>query len=178
MASGFAQRLFLPLTPIVNTAIFSTGFVTTLASELSHQRAGNFTKASERLFVVSLHGSRNGTWMTAVQKTDRVTEKTMLALGLDDTRVLIRELVRKSEYQTGSRMVAYERVGQMIGTSGMWVRKLVNGYGDIRLLHTTAMNIQQAYSRLCIQTERSAQKIEERNASIASALASLSGKAE
>ena len=86
--------------------------------------------------------------------TKTVSEKTMLALRLDETRGQARELVRKSEYQCGSRMVAYERVGQIIGASGMWVRKLIHGYGDVRLLHVTAMNIQDAYVRLCERVER------------------------
>lgn len=99
-----------------------------------------------------------------MRKTKPVLEKTMLAFALDETRGCVRELVRKAEYQTGSRMVAYERVGHMVGMSGMWVRKLIHGYGDVRLLHVTAMNIQEAYGRICERVEQKAENERLKNA--------------
>lgn len=91
--------------------------------------------------------------------TKKATGKTVMsgATHMDMTRDLTRELVRRAEWECGSRMGAYERVGQSVGMSAMWVRKLVHGYGDVRLLHVTVLNIQEAYRRLCERVEMKAE---------------------
>ncbi len=71
-------------------------------------------------------------------------------------------LVRREEYRTGSRMVAYEHVGSMIGVSGEWVRKFIRGY-ESGLSYVTGMNIVALYSRVCERIEASAMQLESEN---------------
>jgi hypothetical protein len=46
------------------------------------------------------------------------------SLLMEQTRLKAEELVRGEEYRVGSRMLAYDNVGPMIGASGAWVRSL------------------------------------------------------
>ena len=74
---------------------------------------------------------------------------TMLA----NVRSQAASLVRDAENHTQSRMLAYERVGQSIGTSGMWVRGFIKGYERYSLSYVCAMNIKALYERTCAHIE-------------------------
>jgi len=65
---------------------------------------------------------------------------------MDTARRAASALVEREERRTRSRMAAYEAVAAMVGTSGAWVRKFVNGY-----------NILTLYGRLCGRIERAAE---------------------
>ena len=43
------------------------------------------------------------------------------------TRSVAQALVERAERQTGSRMAAYETVGQTVGASAEWIRKFIKG---------------------------------------------------
>ena len=58
-------------------------------------------------------------------RTDNAPRGTMnTSLLMEQTRLKAEELVRGEEYRVGSRMLAYDNVGPMIGASGAWVRSL------------------------------------------------------
>jgi hypothetical protein len=76
------------------------------------------------------------------------------------TRDAASYLVKRAEYQTGSRMVAYEMVASTVGTSASWLRKFLAGREAKEPGWTTGWNILDQYSRICdrveaeIETER------------------------
>ncbi|MCP2080728.1 UNVERIFIED_ORG: hypothetical protein J2W74_001914 [Methylorubrum zatmanii] len=61
---------------------------------------------------------------------------------------LVDALVRHAERRTGSRMLAYEAVGRMIGTTASWVRKFV-GNQPVRLDADTFLRIRATYQANC-----------------------------
>jgi hypothetical protein len=61
---------------------------------------------------------------------------------------LVGALVRHAERRTGSRMLAYEAVGRMIGTTASWVRKFV-GNQPVRLDADTFLRIRATYQANC-----------------------------
>lgn len=78
----------------------------------------------------------------------------MVALTVDEARRRAGALVDREEYRVRSRMLAYENVGQMIGKSGMWVRRFVNGYADVVPSFPVGMNIIALYEKICLRIER------------------------
>ncbi len=90
--------------------------------------------------------------------TKNVQDCTMSALVMD-VRNQAASLVRDAENHTQSRMLAYERVGQSVGVSGMWVRGFVKGYERYSLSHVVAMNIRALYERTCKHIETENEKI-------------------
>jgi len=78
---------------------------------------------------------------------------------IDDTRAKASALVDREWRQTYSRMLAYERVGQMVGTSASWLRKFVKGY-ESGLSFVVGMNIVVTYERLCERIEADADRRE------------------
>lgn len=78
----------------------------------------------------------------------------MLALTVDEARRRASALVDREEYRVRSRMLAYENVGQLIGKSGMWVRRFVNGYADVTPSFPVGMSIISLYENICLRIER------------------------
>lgn len=72
-------------------------------------------------------------------------------------------LVEREEIRSQSRMLAYERVGQMVGASGMWVRRFVKGYEGCGLNFPVAANILAHYDRLCTRIEANTETIRQEN---------------
>jgi hypothetical protein len=66
--------------------------------------------------------------------------------------------VDTEEYRVKSRMLAYERVGQMVGMSGSWIRKFIKQYDGVGLDYVVGMNIRASYERLCERIERDADR--------------------
>lgn len=62
-------------------------------------------------------------------------------------------LVDREQYRVKSRMLAYENTGSMVGTSGFWMRRFVNGDDDARLSFPVGLNILAMYERLCDRIE-------------------------
>lgn len=83
-------------------------------------------------------------------ETKNVRECTMTAM---DVRRAAKILVEREEIRSQSRMLAYERVGQTVGASGMWVRRFVKGYEGAGLTYAVAANIIGHYERICSQIE-------------------------
>jgi hypothetical protein len=69
-------------------------------------------------------------------------------------------LVERETFRTMSKMVAYENVGQMVGASGAWVRRFVNGYPEAALPFVVGHNIRELYLRLCTSIEADAERRE------------------
>lgn len=76
-----------------------------------------------------------------------------------DVRRAAKILVQREEIQTQSRMLAYERVGQTVGASGMWVRRFVKGYEGAGLTYAVATNIIGHYERICSRIEANTQSM-------------------
>lgn len=72
-----------------------------------------------------------------------------------DARVKAAAMVSTEEARTGSRMVAYENVGQMVGATGEWIRHFVKGYRGVPNF-IVGYNIIEQYSRLCERVENNA----------------------
>jgi hypothetical protein len=83
-------------------------------------------------------------------ETKIVQGRTMTAV---DVRRAAKILVEREEIRSQSRMLAYERVGQTIGASGMWVRRFVKGYEGAGLTYAVATNIIGHYERICSRIE-------------------------
>lgn len=80
---------------------------------------------------------------------------------MDGARTRVAWLVRREEVATGSRMVACENVGAMIGRSESWIRKLIGRSLDTKRPDAVALsNIYAVYSRLCERIETDAQRLE------------------
>jgi hypothetical protein len=81
-------------------------------------------------------------------------------------------LVRREERNTGSRMVAYDRVSQMIGMSSEWVRAFAAG----RLKEpglTVGFNLMMIYRNVCERVEQAAEQERIIREQIDAALASI-----
>lgn len=91
---------------------------------------------------------------------------------INETRAKAKHLVRREEYHTSSRMLAYHNVGSMVGTSASWLRKFVNGY-DAGLSFVTGMNILALYERHCTRVEQEAAATNQRAAFIEEATHAL-----
>lgn len=81
-------------------------------------------------------------------------------------------LVRREQRNTGSRMVAYERVSQMIGMSSEWVRAFTAG----RLKEpglTVGFNLMMIYRNVCERVEQAAEQERIIREQIDAALASI-----
>lgn len=81
-------------------------------------------------------------------------------------------LVRREERNTGSRMVAYDRVSQMVGMSSEWVRAFAAG----RLKEpglTVGFNLMMIYRNVCERVEKAAEQERIIREQIDAALASI-----
>lgn len=77
---------------------------------------------------------------------------------LDRTRGMATALVDRAERESGSRMLAYERVATAVGVSASWLRKFVRGYADAKGPDLIAgLNIFAQYDALCLQIETAAE---------------------
>ena len=80
---------------------------------------------------------------------------------MDGARTRVAALVEREWRATGSRMVACENVGAMIGRSESWIRKLIGRTLDTKRPDAVALsNIYAVYSRLCERIETDAQRRE------------------
>ena len=72
---------------------------------------------------------------------------------LAEVRSAAAALVDREEVKVRSRMLAYEIIGTMVGTSGMQIRRLVNGYPGATLNYVVGHNIMAVYRRVTGKTE-------------------------
>ena len=70
-----------------------------------------------------------------------------------DVRRNVKGLVEQAEIKTRSRMLAYERVGQMIGKSSGWVRGIIGNDDRYRVEYSTGLSIKAIYERTCLHIE-------------------------
>lgn len=76
---------------------------------------------------------------------------------IDQARPFVTRLVERYERETGSKMVAYERIASTIGVTPSWLRKLVGRDASIREMAAQEyLNIVLAYRALCERIEASA----------------------
>ncbi len=61
----------------------------------------------------------------------------------------LRKLVRRSEQQTGSRMLAYESVARRIGSTPSWIRKFLGNQPVAEPSYSVVHNIIAAYHDAC-----------------------------
>lgn len=85
---------------------------------------------------------------------------------IDQARFCAVELVRRNERETGSRMVAYERVGSMIGASSGWLRKFIGRSPDVRPDLIVGFNLLQIYDRVCTRVEQASENERSRAAAL------------
>jgi len=90
-------------------------------------------------------------------KIDRKRTMSSATAVMDTARRAASALVEREERRTRSRMAEYEAVAAMVGTSGAWVRKFVNGYAGAKPGFVTGYNILTLYGRLCGRIERAAE---------------------
>jgi hypothetical protein len=99
-------------------------------------------------------------WEIAMVRTKNVRNRiasSVVSLA-EEVRGAAAELVRREEYRVGSRMLAYENVGAMVGASGAWVRKFVKGYAEVGISFPVGMNIIASYRRVCERIEADADR--------------------
>jgi hypothetical protein len=99
-------------------------------------------------------------WEIAMARTKNVRNRiasSVVSLA-EEVRSAAAELVRREEYRVGSRMLAYENVGAMVGASGAWVRKFVKGYAEVGISFPVGMNIIVLYERVCERIEADAER--------------------
>ena len=70
------------------------------------------------------------------------------------TRNVAAALVEREERRTGSRMLAYHMVGQMVGASAEWVRKYISSEEAAEPRFTVGLNLMQVYRRVCERVEQ------------------------
>jgi len=70
------------------------------------------------------------------------------------TRNAAAALVEREERRTGSRMVAYHTVGQMVGASAEWVRKYISSQEVAEPRFTVGINLIQVYRQVCERVEQ------------------------
>lgn len=71
------------------------------------------------------------------------------------TLPILGALVERASRRAGSKMIAYDDVGRVIGESGSWVRKFL-GRQQVRLDADTYLAIKAAYARECARLEAEA----------------------
>lgn len=70
------------------------------------------------------------------------------------TRNAISAMVEKEANRLGSRTLAYEKVAADIGMSASWVRKYLDGKGEVGEPRTPIfLKIKTAYAALCLRVE-------------------------
>lgn len=103
-------------------------------------------------------------------KIARIRTMMTAADTLDRARPFAAAMVEREERRTGSRMSAYEIVGQSVGVTASWLRKLI-GRQPLVVEHHEFLNLAAAYRRICERVEAEAE-IERRK------LAVLRGQAD
>lgn len=63
-------------------------------------------------------------------------------------------LVYREERRTGSRMLAYEVVAQMVGTSATWLRSYLSTNGAKEPGFMVGINLIQVYRQVCERVEQ------------------------
>lgn len=84
----------------------------------------------------------------------KITEDYAMNAAVLDVRSSVKGLVEQAEIKTRSRMLAYERVGQMIGKSSGWVRGFIGNDERYRVEYATSLSIKAIYERTCLHIER------------------------
>lgn len=76
------------------------------------------------------------------------------------TKGALRALIEREAVRTGSRTLAYENIGRMIGASSSWIRKFLSGSEAVAEPRMTLFqNIRVSYEQLCNRVEHE-QKVE------------------
>lgn len=78
------------------------------------------------------------------------------------TKLQATELFERAKRQTGSKMLAYERVADAIGVSPGWFRKYVKGYEAKEPKASVYENIRAHYEAFCIRVEQENERDEQR----------------
>lgn len=70
------------------------------------------------------------------------------------TRSALGAMVEKEARRVGSRTVAYENIGKMIGASSSWIKKFLANTGEVSEPRITLFeNIRWAYNNICERIE-------------------------
>ena len=86
-----------------------------------------------------------------VQVRAKIVQKRTIEEANARARLAVGRLVQDAEASTGSRMIAYDRVGRGVGKSAAWVRRLLRDDGSASVQHVTAL-----YGALCDRIEAAA----------------------
>jgi hypothetical protein len=89
----------------------------------------------------------------------KITEDYAMNAAVIDVRSRVKGLVEQAEIKTRSRMLAYERVGQMIGKSSGWVRGFIGNDDRYRVEYSTGLSIKAIYERTCLHIELGNEKM-------------------
>lgn len=89
----------------------------------------------------------------------KITEDYAMGAAVLDVRSSIKGLVEQAEIKTRSRMLAYERVGQMIGKSSGWVRGFIGNDERYRVEYSLGLSIKAIYERTCLHIETGNEKV-------------------
>lgn len=98
-----------------------------------------------------------------MRSNNKMTDATQI---IDRARFAAVELVRREERLTGSRMVAYDRVGSMVGASAGWVRKFIGRSHEVRPDLVVGWNLIAFYDRVCARVEQAADNERSRAAAL------------
>lgn len=82
-------------------------------------------------------------------------KKRMSSIALTSaTRSALGAMVEKEARRVGSRTVAYENIGKMIGASSSWIKKFLANTGEVSEPRITLFeNIRWAYNNTCERIE-------------------------
>lgn len=77
---------------------------------------------------------------------------------LNKLRPLAAMLVKHKQFETGSKMQAYERVASKVGASSSWLRKLIGRQPNVDVAAHQYLNILSLYRKLCERIEAKAEE--------------------
>lgn len=98
--------------------------------------------------------------------TKKVRNRTDMDGHIIKCQQCAKSLVQREESRTFSRMVAYENVARMIGTSSAWLRRFINNYGEVTPSFPVGMNIIALYEQVCTRVEQETARSNQRAAFI------------
>ncbi len=103
-------------------------------------------------------GFDNEAWGTTRMRAKNFRKR---AITADDdmtaARPYVARLLKYEEILAGSRMRAYEQVGEAIDEGASWVRRLLSGSERVTVRRCTWLNIAAAYTTLCERIEAAAE---------------------
>ena len=84
----------------------------------------------------------------------------------EQKRAMVVDIVNALTESRGKKMGAYRALGDLVGKSSTYVRRIISRDPTVRIDHHVALRIRDLHDRLCVRVARAAEAAEARNAEL------------